>query len=230
MKPQHKKIYLIGPLLDQMDSIQIESADLVIFIDAAISYRDRVHFTCKSISLGDGDGIPWDKGDLKKNDKESYKGSYKERLDILAPTEKDESDFKLALNHIETQFPSLPSIEITAIGLWGGRLDHQISIFGEFISFLNLQKNKSEQEIIVTFHNHNLEKVAYLTNRSQEDYSHHGLFSLFCLEKQKFNMTGQVKYPLNDQFLSPLSSHGLSNEAHGEFKIESDQPYLIIFP
>ena len=136
MKPQHKKIYLIGPLLDQMDSIHIESADLVIFIDAAISYRDRVHFTCKSISLGDGDGIPWDKGDFKKNDKESYKGSYKERLDILAPTEKDESDFKLALNHLETHLPHLASIEITAIGLWGGRLDHQISIFGEFINFL----------------------------------------------------------------------------------------------
>ena len=60
------------------------------------------------------------------------------------------------------------------------------------------------------------------------EFEFDGVFSVITFDEQKLSIEGNIKFPVINRYFMPLRSFGLSNEAHGEFRITSELPYLLI--
>ena len=216
-KSQEKIIFLLGPLLSSQydrDSIRAHTADFTVFIDAAVQFREELELPGPSFALGDGDGP-------------QHQADYKELLDQLYPKEKDQSDLALALEYVGENLilkNQAYHYSIEAHGLWGERLDHQLSNFGEIANWL---QNLS-QEITFKFIEGN--ETLAIIKKGKFSFNYNGSFSVFSLiENTQIKIEGKIKYPIDSTF-TVLSSLGLSNEAHGEVTLQSAAPVIIIFP
>jgi thiamine pyrophosphokinase len=151
-----------------------------------------------SVLIGDGD---------------SCQAGFDQTLfDLLLPTNKDRSDLAYALSLLPE---NLQNLEL--LGFGGGRFDHQLVVLGELYSFLktHLQCHlKLGHEIL------GLPKGTHHLELS-------GQFSVLALETLCLTLKGDVEYPTDQLTLSAFSSHGLSNVASGELRIESNQPLFI---
>jgi thiamine pyrophosphokinase len=144
-------------------------------------------------------------------DNDSYQGVLQEVL----PKEKDISDLGATLAKIPTHFKT-----IHLLGFLDGRKDHELSNFFEVVSYL--QQSKSPRRVV--WDQGRTESLAW----EKQEYYHQGVFSVFSFfAETKVSIEGNVKYPLHCE-LKPLSSHGLSNEAHGKFVIITNEPILIL--
>lgn len=108
--------------------------------------------------------------------------------------------------------------QINLYGFLNGRKDHEFANLLEAISILKTATLLNfENQIIVS-------------NKEEMQFTHHGDFSLFCFQESKISIYGEVIYKLDKQKLRPFSSHGLSNNSSGEFKlINYDKNAIIIF-
>jgi thiamine pyrophosphokinase len=143
-------------------------------------------------------------------DGDSFAGELDEKL----PTNKDYSDLAYVFQNSINRFQ-----EINLIGFLGGRRDHELINIGEACSFLNEQTIKTKisfgSEVIV------LSKGIWEININ-------GLFSVVSFSSQKILLSGACKYQIENSLLKSVSSHGLSNEGHGQVKLECEEA-LVIF-
>lgn len=137
-------------------------------------------------------------------------------LDEVVPTDKDQSDLAVALWQLPRHF-----INIHLLGFLKGRGDHELATFLEVLSWVDDRKVYSRciwDEGLV-------EVVGY----GSQSYNFKGIFSVFSFfENTKVSIDGDVKYKVLGK-MNTFSSHGLSNEAMGNFVISTDRPVLIYF-
>lgn len=139
-----------------------------------------------------------------------------QKLDLKAPVDKNQSDLALALEIIP------PGVSVCLYGFWGERLDHQLTVLGE-ISHWHQKRGQK-----ITLYGPGPERLeAYQSGRYS--FNHRGLFSVLSLYRGVFSLSGDLRYPLVGQEIAPLSSHLLSNQAEGEFLVESSVAFFLYF-
>lgn len=197
-----KVVNLIGPLCKDISLINPLCPSVL--VDGGAKWRD---FFKNSISVGDGDSL--------RND------AFLD-FDYPYPTEKDETDLSLALKHLVEHFEF---DEIMAYGLSGERLDHELANFFEIMRFMEHFRNKSLHIIGDSL-------VCSVYSPGEYEFFHQGVFSLFTFKKGKIKLTGDVKYPIENQKTADklvLSGLGLSNFATGKIKL-SQNVATLYFP
>lgn len=137
-------------------------------------------------------------------------------MDIVASIHKDQNDLALALELIPRE------VKVTLFGFWGQRLDHQLTVLGEIALW-----NKERRQPVTLFGNLN-ERLECLSEGIHALH-HYGLFSLLSLYEGEFRVSGGINYPLAKKRLPPLSSHLLSNQARGDFEVESSVSFFVYF-
>lgn len=135
---------------------------------------------------------------------------------------KDRSDLGLALDLFTSQSP----YKLHLWGFLGGRKDHELFNLGEVSAFLE-KKPKSE----AYFYNQKGKVTFHFLSQGEWELTHQGIFSLGALKNTSLSMKGECHYPISEEtMIGPLSSFGLSNEAHGTFKIKTSGPIFLYFP
>jgi thiamine pyrophosphokinase len=165
------------------------------------------HF-CQNIDLwiGDGDSFP-----------EVVKGTHIFQF----PKRKNRSDLSLALELFDQCGP----VHLHCWGLLGGRRDHEMINLGEMLSFLQRSQKKK-----ASFYNAKGQITIAAVSEGDWEFNYHGIFSIAAVQKANVLLTGNCEYPLPTSVLfSPLSSFGLSNVGHGDFRLKVDSPVLIFF-
>ncbi len=200
-----KRYVFIGPMkIPEPSRIRALYKDLKdaphIYIDGGLLHKPHLKVP-HLFSLGDGD---------------SSDGL---ALDIGHPSEKDQSDFTLALQEwLKKEDP--PPSELHLLGLWGGRLDHSLALLGECFSFLESWPSHK----IIYYREDG--KIGGILFKGQYELNFHGTFSLFALKSNQVTISGEAKY--NGDFnLQPLSSLGLSNISKGSVSLCSQHPLLL---
>lgn len=212
-----KTIWLIGPKAwnPQRDSWPLAtSPEHIVYIDGGLAHQTKIKNLgfqdILAVSLGDGDSLP------------KYLVEQRVSLDQKYPPEKDQSDFSLALSFLRENYnDGNPALSVHLFGLFGGRRDHELAIFGEAYHFL---KDFPESSMNL-FDENGYHKLSLF--HGDKTFSYKGTFSLFSLEKCSVDIEGKVKYGGKNIELLPFQSLGLSNFAKGEFKVASNSPLLI---
>lgn len=196
MPLSNNKKQIIGPM--DFDEALIQKELPTIIVDGALN-----HTFCASL-----DQIFTDFKIVGDNDSNKTEIQF----DHLLDTNKNMSDFSYALKLHQSQ-----AQHVLALGFLnqtnGDRLDHEFSNILEAVSFCQVN-----QESIVSF-----EDKIMVCSKSKLTLRHTGIFSLFTLEKFRISITGEVKFPLQDEVITPFSSHGLSNEAFGDLLISNPE-------
>ncbi len=217
------EILILGPLLceqeedeDEIHFLRHKKSSFIIYLDAAVQIKEKLALNIPSVSIGDGDGPQINEED------------YRHLLDICTTPEKDESDLRLALNYLhENIITDSENYNVSVHGLWGGRLDHQMAIFGEVARFI--QSRDRLQTLPFKFYDQK-GALCSVISKGELHLNYQGTFSVFSLlQENQIKISGDVAYQTQSHF-SPLSSLGLSNEAKGDIYIASKSPFLLILP
>ncbi len=132
--------------------------------------------------------------------------------------DKDFSDLEYALQITKEKKYS----NVILNGFLGGRRDHE---FSNILTVAGSIKEMGPNNFRMM-----IDSKILITNNMSEKLVHRGLFSIFTIDNNIISLSGKIKYPLNKACIRPLSSHGLSNEASGEFELtNTNQRTLIIF-
>jgi thiamine pyrophosphokinase len=210
------ELAIVGPL--STVAPKLSNKIPFIYLDGGLRHKELIAATqleSYSFAIGDNDSF---EGDIDLFDK-------------LLPAEKDYSDFGAALRVLKDRHTCPQNIEVIHLyGLLGERLDHQLAIFGEIIDFLKQ-----------TRHNQTFKAKLYPNSSSKEtnevvtlfkgliEENFEGIFSVMAIaESSEITLHGDLKYPIENHKMAPFSSHGLSNQAHGEIQISSTKPALFI--
>lgn len=187
-------VLVIGPLAK---TIPKGKFDFTVFVDGGCHLRAKEHTLTSSLSVGDGDSCP-------PNTK----------LDYSIPKEKDYSDLAYLLMNLPK---NLAKLELH--GFVGGRIDHQLAVFGEVFTYLKEAKTQS-----VIFDDGSITALGTGTHKLHIE----GTFSLMALEFSEVSIRGKAKYLIDPQAtLQPLSSYALSNEGSGEVEIRCSLPLIL---
>ena len=186
---QMNSVFLIGPM--NFDYSEVKS-DWVVFVDGGSKHHP--HLKSEGIFVGDGD-------------------SSTEEMHLKLPENKDVSDLGFVLQ-------SLPNTvkEVQLWGFSGGRIDHQLAVFGELNKVIlrgNLKRICVENKMS-------------LFPAGTHEFETHQSFSLMTFKEQKILIEGEAEYCGDHQF-SAFSSLGISNKGSGVVKISSSAPVLVIF-
>jgi thiamine pyrophosphokinase len=197
---KHPIIQILGPM--DCDTRQLKNGLPTVFVDGGAKYRSNISPSA-SYTIGDADGH-LDKADF----------------DHVLPQNKDISDLGFILSSLEGQKT------IFMEGFTGGRLDHQLFVYGEVHQFIKSSGSQViiDQNMYWPGSNPGLNKEE---NLFSEQITFEGTFSVGCLEETLINISGDCDYPLENFSLSPLSSRGLSNVAKGEVIIKANKPFWI---
>ncbi len=201
-----KVFFLVGP----MDIAEKFPAELLkntedhycIFVDGGLRHLSLFSHLERSqiCSIGDGDS------------------SQSRDFDFPLNTKKDFSDFHAALKLIPNT-----AQEIHLLGFMGGRLDHQLAIFGPLYRFLK-QKKHLGREILF-----DINRGRFLSAGSHE-FHHQGFFSLLAFEETELRLTGACDYPLPiNTILEAFSDVAISNCSFGKVSTCCTNPLLLWF-
>ncbi len=170
----------------------------------------------------DGGGDFAEKSLVWVGDQDSLTSEVQAEVSFRHPREKNSSDLALAL----ALFNSPLRYKFHFWGLLGGRRDHELFNLGEALRFL---ETRPEAQII--FYNDLGRILFHLVGAGLWTFTHEGLFSLGTLRKTEVLLRGACRYALETPTtLWPLSSTGLSNEAHGAVTVETQGPVFLYFP
>src|SRR5690606_27495573 len=111
-------------------------------------------------------------------------------FDYPYPSDKNDTDLKLALVHLEENFEF---DEIHAYGFIGGRKDHELANFLEVCQFLENKKQK-----VIRFFYDEKKLISFYSEGSYK-FSFHGVFSLFTLRQQPISLSGNVLYKIDHE-------------------------------
>lgn len=152
------------------------------------------------------------KNKISVGDGDSNKSS--QTIDIPFDTNKAFSDLSGAFHILSDD-----CIKLYALGFLGARKDHELSNLME-LNTLCLQRRD--------FSVHLEDKIQILSP-GRHSLIVKGSFSLFAFLPNRVNVTGLIKYPLHQEELRPLSSHGLSNIGSGLINFEIEGAPLLVF-
>jgi len=160
--------------------------------------------------------------DIWVGDADSYDKEIISPVIYRHPSEKNESDLALALSLYQEPL----HYKFHFWGFLGGRKDHELFNIGEALTFLD-----QHQECQILFYDDRGRVIFHLVGAGHWKFTHHGIFSLGTLKKTEVKLKGECAYPiLKSQFLTPLSSFGLSNIGKGEIKLENEGPVFLYYP
>jgi thiamine pyrophosphokinase len=135
------------------------------------------------------------------------------------PQDKALSDLSLAL----ALFGHLNSVTLHLWGFLGGRKDHELFNLGEILHFL---ENKERAKVFL--YDESSQIKFELFSSGEWDLTHHGTFSLGCLNECLVTLKGECIYQLSSPTLfKPLSSFGLSNKGFGQMKLTNSRACFI---
>ncbi len=141
--------------------------------------------------------------------------SFSGELDHLLDTAKDFSDLAFALSLVPEGFN-----EIELHGFLGGRRDHELLNLGECHHFLTRRTQSTRLR---------LDNTLEAFSAGHWRFHRQGLFSLVTFAPALVALSGDCRYPIPPgTTVQPVSSFGLSNEGHGEIRLEADGPVFII--
>jgi thiamine pyrophosphokinase len=144
-------------------------------------------------------------------DNDSFAGVLQQQI----PREKDLSDLAYALHMVPKSFQT-----IRLLGFLGGRRDHEFATILEALSFANEKLFMGE----LIWDDGSIRCI-----KGSHDYKYRGVFSVFSFfENTEISISGNVKYNVSKQ-IKAYSSHGLSNEASGQFTVKTNHPVLLYF-
>ena len=186
---QMDSVLLIGPM--NFDYSEVKS-DWVIFVDGGSKHHS--HLKPDGFFVGDGD-------------------SSTEKMHLKLPENKDVSDLGYVLQNLPKTLK-----EVQLWGFLGGRIDHQLAVFGELNKVILLGNLK---KICV-------ENKMSLFPAGSHEFETHQSFSLMTFKEQKILIEGKADY-CGDNLFTPFSSLGISNKGSGVVKISSSAPVLVIF-
>ncbi len=201
---------LFGPMLAPIPQIFREdvashSPHPALFIDGGVRHLEHFlapplkHSLGPYLSLGDGDSSP-------------------SLLHLRFPANKDVSDLGLGLKILD--FLSLSPTELHLAGMLGGDRGH------EWCGILEVAKWLERRTDSVA----HFEEEVTLCSPGKFHFHRPGPFSLMSLREGTSHLEGKVEYSLSPQNpLAPLSSHGLSNRATGEWTWASDRVALFFW-
>ncbi|TNE96300.1 MAG: hypothetical protein EP326_13655 [Deltaproteobacteria bacterium] len=133
-------------------------------------------------------------------------------LDLTYPRDKDQTDLQLAMEMLPQ------GLKVEAWGFSGERLDHYLANIGEFQKHSLLKKSLCVLD----------DQILFLPP-GQFHLNYEGTFSLLSSRSTEIKLNGELKYPLEELFsVEPLSGRTVSNEAFGDFLVESTQGIMII--
>lgn len=196
-----KEWSLLGPLGPELPS-QLASFP-ILGIDGGAAFSSHL-----DLWIGDGDSL------LKEpSQDESYPVIHLSR-------NKDSSDLSCALALFQES-----RVTLHLWGFLGGRRDHELFVLGECLHYLSESKGSK-----IYLYGNGAQRFA-LYSAGNWELGHQGLFSLGALHRPELELTGRVQYPISPaRELPPLSSFGLSNEAHGDFQVKASNSFFIYFP
>ena len=135
-------------------------------------------------------------------------------VDHLLPEEKDYSDLAFVLSLLPDHISRL-----SLVGFLGGRRDHEFINLGEIHRFLKGRVTAAECNI-------DFSVCAYSAGKWSLDLK--GIFSILALEPADVRLLGSCRYQIPvTQPLTPLSSHGLSNEGWGIVELTASNPVFV---
>ncbi len=198
-----KKVLVLGPIETFLNQEFLNSYDYFILIDGALETEIGKwiinHLKSKLyLVLGDND---------------SSQDAHKIAFDILFATDKDFSDLDYLIH-----LPLTSVEELTLQGFLGGRIDHQLGVFGTSLKILEHFGLKK-----ISFDN-----VHFIFNSGIQHLFFQGSFSLMSFASQNISIKGKVKYTLNDSTVTIFDAKTLSNEAQGAFIIENELPLMFL--
>mgnify|MGYP004701765173 CR=1 FL=1 len=163
-------------------------------------------------------------GDMDSASLEDMQALERQKVKIFRyPTDKDFSDFELALQYLEKQ--SISFTKVYLYGMLGGRLDHMLFnlalIKGLLPKIESLCFCSSALDVFLV----NSKKSISLASQPER------LISLMPFGGEvKIKSTSGLKYPLIQEVLKPISSRGLSNVSIShEVVIEIIEGTLLVF-
>lgn len=107
------------------------------------------------------------------------------------------------------------------LGFLGGRIDHELINIGEIFRFMNFFSTKNAPKVSME------DKIEFFT-KGHIETEIHGVFSVACLNKSSFKISGKCLYKTKGAIiLEGLSSRGLSNIGSGVVKIDSTTPIAV---
>ena len=172
----------------------------VIFVDGGMDFKNNISHQGFD-SIGDQDSTHCSLNNvLDKN---------KDRSDLYHA-------FELANEHKNLK-------ELDLYGFMGGRLDHQLFNIGEGYRFIE----RSTTLESIHFYNKKIKEISIFKS-GHHLFNFEGQFSISTLKNCSINLSGKVEYSGSIDLI-PMSSQGLSNIAHGEFEIKSDQPIIFFY-
>ncbi len=187
-------VVLVGPRATRFPSeLAREAAVLGVDGGSALANAEEYHLT-----VGDGDSLPDSAG----------------ALDILLPTEKDQSDLGFALQCL----PTLP-LELSLWGFAGGRWDHDLANLGELSAHVAHRGGRARLL-------RDDGSVMHVLPAGEHHLRLEGGFSLFSLTACQMEIRGQCRFPLPPTAVAPFSSLTLSNLGHGEVLLRADAVFF----
>lgn len=169
-----------------------------IAVDGGAHVKAQLDSACMKswLAIGDGDSIA------------------AEFLDIIFPSDKNQSDLALALEKLPPNCGKL-----RAFGFTGGRLDHHMIAQGCFHRFL---KQNNETQI-------RLDKNWLLLSAGRwKGHLNATTTSILTLNETTISLSGGWKWPLKQKKVGVLDDLLLSNEVDGDIlELESNQPVTI---
>lgn len=198
---QSPRALVVGPITHEHQHVMIRDKVThflgpVILLDGALNMFDKK--PQNAVAVGDGD---------------SCRPERRAWLDIVLPTNKDQSDLAYALKQCLPA--NLSAVE--TFGLRGERWDHELFNFGEISHFLGLRS-----QLFVC-----LEDGLWAFAPGEYPLNLKANFSLLSFHQTQISLQGDVKYSLQNHRLEPVHSLGLSNSAFGEFTLKIDKPLFI---
>jgi len=135
-------------------------------------------------------------------------------LDYTLPRDKDLSDLAFVLSHLPQNIS-----RVSMVGFLGGRRDHELINLGEVHRFLSNRTSAAECDL-------DWSVCAFSAGQWYLDFK--GIFSLVCFESCMVELIGSCQFQLLEPTkIEAVSSHGLSNQAHGALSLKCSRPVFI---
>jgi len=180
-----EKVFLLGPIKDNTEMIDdfffTHSKCPLIYIDGGL-----VNYSRAGLSIGDGD-------------------SASQECDVIFNQDKSFTDLEGALSLLPKGIK-----ELHCAGFIGGRLDHQLVVFQNFMSFSH------QRNCYIKHHGNNQIEVL---PAGEHEVLINSNFSVLSAQKQVISITGECDYQVENVEISPFSGRGLSNIGHGLIRI-----------
>jgi hypothetical protein len=208
-------VHLIGPMMQhRLSDVHLNHIlnplHAFLFVDGGVRIKkDMQGLGLKPeqcLSLGDGD-------------------SAELALDLMLPPDKDYTDLTVALA-ILGRWNAAKKI-IKAWGFYGGRLDHQLVVMGNFSHWLEQRNGDCRIELFTSLQDDTPSHICLPAGTHH--LSIHGVFSLISLLPNEIQITGSCLYQLKKPIaVKPMSDLGLSNKGHGMIQIICHSPLWLM--